>query len=173
MDQSLTREGGWMDFVYLFTSLQGRINRAKWWTGNVILFAIGLIPGLIIIFNGPATTTSNVINTLVYILLVYPGYALAAKRFQDRDKVGTTALYGYIPSYIATSLLVFSPEEQVGPGVPHAWSTWTTLVVICVLVVIGIGIWFLIELGMLRGTLGPNRFGPDPLGRAGRAGQKA
>ena len=26
-----------------------------------------------------------------------------------------------------------------------------------------IGIWFLIELGFLRGTVGPNTFGPDPL----------
>ncbi|WP_158811157.1 DUF805 domain-containing protein [Beijerinckia sp. L45] len=27
------------------------------------------------------------------------------------------------------------------------------------------GLWLLIECGMLRGTAGPNRFGPDPLGR--------
>ena len=26
-----------------------------------------------------------------------------------------------------------------------------------------IGIWFLIELGFLRGTVGPNQYGPDPL----------
>jgi uncharacterized membrane protein YhaH (DUF805 family) len=27
-----------------------------------------------------------------------------------------------------------------------------------------IAIWFLIELGFLRGTQGPNQYGPDPLG---------
>jgi uncharacterized membrane protein YhaH (DUF805 family) len=152
-----------MDFTYLFMSLRGRINRAKWWTGNVILFAIGLIPTLIAIFIfGPATKTPFM-NAFVSILLFYPAYAIAAKRFQDRDKPGTTALYGYIPSFIASQLLNLSPEEQVGPNVPHVWSTWNTIDGICVLVVMGIGLWFLIELGMLRGTPGPNRFGPDPL----------
>jgi hypothetical protein len=27
----------------------------------------------------------------------------------------------------------------------------------------GVGLWFLIELGILKGTPGPNRFGGDPL----------
>ena len=26
-----------------------------------------------------------------------------------------------------------------------------------------IGLWFLIDLGLLRGTVGPNKYGPDPL----------
>jgi uncharacterized membrane protein YhaH (DUF805 family) len=29
----------------------------------------------------------------------------------------------------------------------------------------GIEIWFFVELGFLRGSIGPNRFGPDPLER--------
>jgi uncharacterized membrane protein YhaH (DUF805 family) len=29
---------------------------------------------------------------------------------------------------------------------------------------IGVELWFLIELGMLKGTPGPNRFGPDSSG---------
>ena len=40
-----------------------------------------------------------------------------------------------------------------------------TLGLICFFILIGITVWFLIELGMLKGTPGPNRFGPDPLGR--------
>jgi uncharacterized membrane protein YhaH (DUF805 family) len=31
------------------------------------------------------------------------------------------------------------------------------------LTAIGIGIWAIIELGFLRGTDGPDKFGPDPL----------
>lgn len=30
---------------------------------------------------------------------------------------------------------------------------------------IGIGLWILLELGLLKGTQGPNRYGADPLGR--------
>jgi uncharacterized membrane protein YhaH (DUF805 family) len=40
-----------------------------------------------------------------------------------------------------------------------------TLGVMCFLVLIGVTAWFLIELGMLKGTPGPNRFGPNPLSR--------
>jgi uncharacterized membrane protein YhaH (DUF805 family) len=40
-------------------------------------------------------------------------------------------------------------------------SGWWTL--IGLIPVIG-GIWILIELGILRGTNGPNQYGPDPLG---------
>jgi uncharacterized membrane protein YhaH (DUF805 family) len=34
-------------------------------------------------------------------------------------------------------------------------------------VIWGVGIWFLIELGILKGTPGPNRFGGDPLAAVG------
>jgi uncharacterized membrane protein YhaH (DUF805 family) len=33
----------------------------------------------------------------------------------------------------------------------------------CALIAGIISLWMLIELGFLRGTIGPNRYGPDPL----------
>ncbi|MCA9772145.1 MAG: DUF805 domain-containing protein, partial [Myxococcales bacterium] len=40
---------------------------------------------------------------------------------------------------------------------------WSALLIIPV-----IGwIWGLVEIGMLEGTVGPNRYGPDPIDRAG------
>jgi uncharacterized membrane protein YhaH (DUF805 family) len=38
---------------------------------------------------------------------------------------------------------------------------------------IAIGIWMIVELGCLRGTVGPNRYGPDPLGGTEPAGGAA
>ena len=37
-----------MDFKYLFTSFDGRINRAKWWAGVVILAIISIVLSFII-----------------------------------------------------------------------------------------------------------------------------
>ena len=34
---------------------------------------------------------------------------------------------------------------------------------LCVLVNLGVGLWFLVELGILKGTPGPNQYGGDPL----------
>ena len=158
-----------MDFTYLFTSLQGRINRAKWWAGEAILFLVFSVTSLI----GNQTMVGRTISALSWIILYLPAYPLAAKRFQDRDKPGETALYAYILSIIAVGLLSFGPVQ----GNPQTlelpfsdvevslnWNT-NTLGLICFVILIGVTVWFLIELGMLRGTPGPNRFGPDPLPR--------
>ena len=144
-----------MDFKYLFTSFDGRINRAKYWAGVVILAIINIVLGFIIgaIF-GPSTLGA-ILVTLVTLALFYPGYAVAAKRFQDRDKPGQTALYGLVPVLIASLLQAFGLTGT--PNSPNALG-W-----ICTLVSMGVGLWFLIELGILKGTPGPNRFGGDPL----------
>jgi uncharacterized membrane protein YhaH (DUF805 family) len=144
-----------LDFQYLFTSFEGRINRAKYWAGTIILAIISIILGFIIgaIF-GPSTFGA-ILVTLVTLALFYPGYAVAAKRFQDRDKPGQTALYGLVPVLIASLLQSFGLTGT--PQEPNALG-W-----ICTLVTTGVGIWFLIELGILKGTPGPNRFGGDPL----------
>ena len=127
-----------MDFTYLFTSLQGASTAQR---------------------GGQA--------------FLLPAYPLAAKRLQDRDKRGETARYGYVPSIIAAGLLSFGPVEAnprtlelpIGDvDVSLNWNT-NTLGVICFLILIGVTAWFLIELGMLKGTPGPNRFGPEPLRR--------
>jgi uncharacterized membrane protein YhaH (DUF805 family) len=158
-----------MDFIYLFTSLQGRVNRGKWWVGEAVLFLVFSASALI----ANQTPIGPAISPLIWIILYLPAYPLAAKRFQDRDKLGETALYGYVPSIIAAGLLSFGPVEAIprtielpigDVDVSFNWNT-NTLGLICFFILIGVTIWFLIELGMLKGTPGPNRFGPDPLSR--------
>ena len=157
-----------MDFTHLFTSLEGRINRAKWWAGEFILFVVFSILALI----GDQTTNGQTISELIWIILYLPAYPLAAKRFQDRNKPGRTALYGYIPSVIAAGLLSFGPVRDIPQTVELAIGdlvvsfNWNTNILgsICFIILISIVVWFMIELGMRKGTLGPNRFGPNPLG---------
>jgi uncharacterized membrane protein YhaH (DUF805 family) len=159
-----------MDFIYLFTSFDGRINRAKWWAGELILLVIFFAGALI---GNQTTIGQTTAASLIWLVLYLPKYPLAAKRFQDRDKPGNTALYGYIPSVIAVLILIFGPVldnpqtrqfEIGGVVVSYHWNT-NILGSICFIALIGIMVWFLIELGMLSGTPGANRFGPDPLTR--------
>ena len=159
-----------MDFTYLFTSLQGRVNRAKWWAGEAVLFLVFFV----VAFIGNQTKIGPTISALVWVVLYLPAYVLSAKRFQDRDKPGETALYGYVPSIIAAGLLNFGPvrttprvlEVPIGNVyVSFNWNT-NTLGLICMFILIGVSVWFLIELGMFKGTSGPNRFGASPLNGA-------
>ena len=144
-----------MDLQYLFTSFDGRINRAKWWAGAVILGIVSLVLGLIIEVVFGRGFFGGFLATVVALALFYPSYALCAKRFQDRDKPGMTALYGLVPLLLASLLdawgLTGTPTELNGLG-------W-----LCMLVNLGVGLWFLIDLGILRGTPGPNTHGGDPL----------
>ncbi|MBQ0818132.1 MAG: DUF805 domain-containing protein [Hyphomicrobiaceae bacterium] len=140
-----------MDLQYVFASFGGRINRAKWWAGAIILLVIWLIVGGIF----GSSFFGALILVIVTLVLLYPAYAVCAKRFQDRDRPGKTALYGLVPILIASLLqtwgLTGTPQNLNGLG-------W-----ICVLINLGVGIWFLIDLGILRGTPGQNRYGGDPL----------
>jgi uncharacterized membrane protein YhaH (DUF805 family) len=117
-----------MDWKYLLTSYEGRINRAKFWAGVGILF-VGAIVATIV-DNVIGTTVADLPYGYVYFLYVlislYFVFAIYAKRWHDRDKSGWWSLIALVP-------------------------------------IIG-GIWLLVECGMLEGTRGLNKFGPDPLG---------
>ena len=77
-----------MDFKDLFTSFDGRINRAKFGRARIILAIISMILGFIIgALFGPSTFGA-ILVVLITLALFYPAYAVAAKRFQDRDKPG-------------------------------------------------------------------------------------
>ena len=148
-----------MDFKYLFTSFDGRTNRAKWWAGVVILGIINIVLSFIVFQIFGLTFFGRLLSFLIFVALLYPTYAVSAKRFQDRDKPGIMAVYGL------GALLVASLLGTLGltgtPQVPNALG-W-----ICTLVTLGVGLWFMIELGILKGTPGPNRFGGDPLAAIG------
>ena len=107
-----------IDFAYLFSSAEGRINRQRWWIGVGILFAGGIIST--VLFGN-----TGLVPFVIGILLLLAGIMLHIKRCHDRDKSGWWCLLLLIPF--------------VGP------------------------IWALIDLGVLAGTNGENRFGPDPL----------
>jgi uncharacterized membrane protein YhaH (DUF805 family) len=147
--------GETMDLQYIFTSLEGRINRAKWWAGVVILGIIFIVLGTLIEVIFGTGFFGGLLATLLTLALFYPSYAVCAKRFQDRDKPGKTALYGLVPFLIA---FLFSAWGLTGTSTENNVIGW-----LCALAVIGVSLWFLIELGILKGTPGPNQYGGDPL----------
>lgn len=129
----------------MFLGFNGRINRAKWWLGVLILivaqlvlwFILGSIFGLSAMGsfdpNDPASAemmaqqmSAMMIPMLILIaVLIYPTLALHTKRWHDRNKSGWWSLIAFVP-------------------------------------IVG-AIWMLVELGIMRGTDGPNRYGQDPL----------
>jgi uncharacterized membrane protein YhaH (DUF805 family) len=143
-----------MDFGYILTSTEGRIPRSQWWAGLAVIVVIGILLAFLIAWIFGPTMIGLVATLILQVALIYPSYALSAKRFQDRDKPGSLALIGIGLGLLQTLARVLGLSN---PFQPNAID-WVLSIALLI-----VGIWYLIELGILRGTVGPNGYGPDPL----------
>jgi len=129
----------------LLFSFQGRINRAKYWIAAVVYAAAMIVLfGLGFFFNFAALFF--VVAAMAFIAILVSGVAVGIKRLHDRDKSGW---------WLAAFYLV--PALLDGAG------RTTGSAVIFGLASLAVSIWAIVELGFLRGTPGPNQYGPDPL----------
>lgn len=120
----------------LLFSFQGRANRAKFWLVALGIFVIEVI--LVAAILGPVATSAD------------PQQALAG--------------IGPIAYIVMLVFVVVAAWVSLAVGVKRFHdrnkSGWWVLIIF--VPVIG-NLWYLIECGFLRGTPGPNDYGPDPL----------
>jgi uncharacterized membrane protein YhaH (DUF805 family) len=150
-----------MDFGYLYTSFEGRINRKPYWIGLIVLIIIMMV----IIFGASflligsivePTFQTRLVTFVLQILFLYPSTALMVKRLHDRNRPS------YWAAFILVPMVLKSLTDMMGmTGDALHQNALDYLLNIIVFVV---SIWFFIELGCLRGTVGSNQYGPDPLG---------
>lgn len=146
-----------MDFAYLFTSFEGRISRKPYWMGTLLLIAIWLVIIMMAVFGGMEmqSRTFMLATVVVQLAMLYPSAALMVKRFHDRNRPSWFAGLMLVPVVLQSvcSLLGLTGNPLQQNALDYAFAAYLFVV----------GIWFFIELGCLRGTAGPNQFGPDPL----------
>jgi uncharacterized membrane protein YhaH (DUF805 family) len=142
----------WKDLFSLFFSFEGRINRKPFWLGNLALWGMQIGASLVAII--PFLTF---LPLIALIVATVGGLALSVKRLHDRNRSGWWVLLPYTPAVLIALTLIpgFAGVEEA--KVP---ALLVTIFSIAILVIV---IWFVIEVGFLKGTQGPNRFGPDPL----------
>jgi uncharacterized membrane protein YhaH (DUF805 family) len=161
----------------LLTSFDGRINRAKWWLGSLIVavaaivlyLILAAIFGLLSIPTDPAQIasmmrTGAIVQLLLVIIIAYPTTALMIKRLNDRDRPRYFAYIFWAPSILSLvgGVLGITQTTVDMGGIPMPTPNGLGYVLLVASFVVGI--WALIELGILKGTEGPNQHGPDPLG---------
>jgi uncharacterized membrane protein YhaH (DUF805 family) len=139
--------------MQLLFSFQGRLNRKPYWTMVItvaVVFILLLLLALAALreYGLEFLPLTIAILVLLYIPVIWIGLALGAKRLHDRDKSAWWLLVFYaLPTILSTAA---DRMEDVEFILLHAAS-------------FGISVWAFVELGCLRGTAGPNRYGPDPL----------
>jgi uncharacterized membrane protein YhaH (DUF805 family) len=93
----------------LLFSFQGRINRAKFWLVHVVMWVVvlvvfGAILGSAAVSSDPQAALQSVgvvgglILLVVYILALWIGLAIAAKRWHDRNKSAWWILIVFVPA---------------------------------------------------------------------------
>jgi uncharacterized membrane protein YhaH (DUF805 family) len=146
-----------MSMSQLLFSFSGRLNRKPYWL-TVLVMVLILVVVLVLAFalGGAGLMTGDfsglgvllLILVLAYIPLLWVGLALGVKRLHDRDKSGWwLVLFWLVPAVLQTA-----GDRIEGIGI------------VLTLAGFAISIWGLVEIGFLRGTVGPNQYGPDPLG---------
>jgi uncharacterized membrane protein YhaH (DUF805 family) len=137
------------DIVQLWSSFSGRANRAKYWL--VVLVNIAII----VVGAGVASLVGSIIVWvlfgLIYLALLVSVLAVTIRRLHDRDKSGWWAVV-FLVAPALLSVIGAALGSVLGFGA-----------LIFSLGSFAISIWAFVELGCLRGTQGPNQFGPDPL----------
>jgi uncharacterized membrane protein YhaH (DUF805 family) len=99
------------------------------------------------------------------ILMLWTSSCLVIRRLHDRDRSGWWNMIWifYISAYFAFDYLGYLVEAHAdSDGFWHPESTIFGLIFPIVFLPVYIG--YMLELWFRRGTPGPNRFGPDPLG---------
>jgi uncharacterized membrane protein YhaH (DUF805 family) len=122
---------------YHFFTWQGRISRSSWWIGLSIIVVLGGLWQLLIFI---AEETSSGV----------------ARAFPVAYGIAMNALF----ALLVWLLLMLHARRWHDRNKPGA------MALIGFIPVIG-QIWLLVELGLLQGSTGPNRYGNDPLKAAG------
>jgi len=146
-------------FGQFYLSLRGRISRSQYWLRFFLpVFAVGFVLNLLQTLGVEGGRTAS---HLFNLLVLWPGIAVLVKRIHDRNKSGALVWLLYGPLLLAILMTiaaiiyaVVNSGEGEGLGLLSG-ALWV--------LVVGIAIWFLIEFGCMRGTIGPNQFGPDPV----------
>ena len=171
-----------------FTGFNGRLNRQPFWISAIILAVISIVISLVILpliglsimpamptidANTTSADIANIINAahtksgwvslVLFVIFLYPSAAISIKRRHDRNNNGYDVWIYFalvvILQLISALGIGMSTMDVAGTTIPVPGPIVTGLGII-----VGIfGIYLLVVLGFLKGTAGPNNYGPDPL----------
>ncbi|MDQ8727256.1 DUF805 domain-containing protein [Bradyrhizobium sp. LHD-71] len=142
----------------LFLSSKGRISRKTFWIGVGALVAWSILVFIVLWSALGASLVQTFLGRLVgfpfELATIYFGYNLAAKRFNDRARPLICAAAG---AGVAAVKSLLDLVRITGDPLTQTW-----LDELFILAGTGIALWYFLELGLMRGTVGPNDHGEDP-----------
>ena len=161
---------------YLF-SFKGRLNRAKQWLFLGLFLVTTLIYEAFVTkylqiswkqfgqifstsdYSSPTGRQALMLMVPFWLITAIPVLATGVKRLHDRNRSGWWVI---LLVYVPWVLGLFQLDELWSISGLRLSKDLTEI--IQDIFVYGLDAWAFVELNCLRGTVGQNRFGPDPLG---------
>lgn len=141
--------------ILKYLSFRGRANRQRYWLTALSICGLIFVSAIVaaMLASVPALALIVVPFWVAFFVAVL---ANGVRRLHDRNKSAWWLLVFYVlPTILSVPFRL--AEHGGSDGLQAATG---------MLAVLGLpfSIWGLVELGFLKGTTGPNRFGEDPLG---------
>jgi uncharacterized membrane protein YhaH (DUF805 family) len=140
-----------MDLAHLIFGLHGRINRKRYWIATGVLL-VATVTAMLVQYS----LASPWPGIVLHFALLYPNFAVVLKRAYDRDMSPALPTAGLL-------LLVFAYVVEFFGLAGTNDDPNSTLLLLIWVPLLAIVIYLSVVLGFLKGTRGPNRYGPDPL----------
>jgi uncharacterized membrane protein YhaH (DUF805 family) len=139
-----------MNWAYLLNGFHGRIGRQTFWIAMGAITVTNVLACLV-----AGQIEGERLSAIVDLAFTYPEFAIALKRAHDRG------LPVWLLIIFFTANGVLDLLDVLGWGGSADQPSMLSLAIAIPFTVFGLAL--LIELGFRRGTIGPNRYGPDPL----------
>ena len=137
--------------IYLLTGLHGRISRLPFWIGVAVL-VVAELAGQALAYR----IEGERLSVIVDLAFTYPEFAVMVKRANDRN-LPTWLIGLFFAGIVLLDFLILQTANgrinSANPVLAMIFYSWAAF-----------GLVLIADLGFRRGTVGPNRFGPDPLG---------
>jgi uncharacterized membrane protein YhaH (DUF805 family) len=154
--------------LWLFFSFNGRIGRGLFWLATLANLLASLLVDLALEeqwTTAPSFTPATAFYIVLSAILSVSAIAIAAKRCHDR---GRTAWLAVIADGLLFAAGVFLDKRDaalisaIENHDVNPLSADLASLIAAAAIIITVLLWLIIDLGVLRGSAGPNRYGPDP-----------
>jgi uncharacterized membrane protein YhaH (DUF805 family) len=158
-----------MNWGHILFSFSGRINRAKWWLSVLVTIIIAIVVTIVAgVVNSDGLTA--LLNLVYAVASLWISLAAGAKRLHDLNRSGAWLVFFVGAPLLLLIIFVVMAGAAVGTSIlagqtPGQAELMQVIGILSIfgLIMFAIWIWYIIWFGCLRGTVGANNYGPDPL----------
>lgn len=142
-----------------FATFSGRAPRAEYWWYYLFV----LIAYMAAVFIDSALGSSllgpyGILTALMWLVLIVPTLAVGVRRLHDTNRTGWWLLAPIIPYLIGFAMMGPAMLDPEGAGMAATGGAMIFMLIGFVMAIV------VFVFTVLRGTDGPNKYGPDPYG---------